>query len=69
MKALGKPKEVLIHGFILALAFHLTMWVPGAWTSGRWPNASCHRHYFVYPLKYRQVIFALACRLNPVIKP
>jgi phospholipid transport system substrate-binding protein len=30
MKALSKSKRVLIHGFVLALAVNLTMWLPGA---------------------------------------
>jgi phospholipid transport system substrate-binding protein len=33
MKALSKSKRVLIHGFILALAVNLTMWLPGAWAA------------------------------------
>ena len=34
MPGLSKPKRVLLHGLILALAFHLTMWVPGAQAAG-----------------------------------
>lgn len=34
MKALSRPNRVPIHGFILALVFHLTMWVPGAQAAG-----------------------------------
>jgi len=34
MKALSKPRRVLFHGLILALAVQLFMWAPGAWAAG-----------------------------------
>ena len=34
MQGLSKPKRALMRGLILALAFHLTMWVSGAQAAG-----------------------------------
>jgi phospholipid transport system substrate-binding protein len=41
MPGLSKPKRALVPGLILALAFHLTIWAPGAQAAGPMDDVKC----------------------------